>query len=273
MQVQTVTASEAGLYSNTHLIEAENGVVVVDPPMLVHDAQAVATRLAELDGPLAGLIYTHPHPDHVNGGTLLRDGRDVPVYAARDTERVLREVDGPKREFWTKVYGDDYPRETTFPTVLVDPGDTVDIAGLLLTVHDLGAGECATGAAWRLDLPGQRVAFTGDLAYAQVHPWLYEGRSQRWLVQLDQARRVLEDVEVLHIGHGPSGGLELLDAQADYIRAYQQHVRDLADGRPSLSEDAKAELERRMAAHLPGGLLPSLVTMSADAIAAELHTV
>jgi len=27
-----------------------------------------------------------------------------------------------------------------------------------------------------------------------------------------------------------------------------------------------------MAAHLPGGLLPGLVTMSADAIAAELHT-
>lgn len=38
LEVTTVTSIVGGLLSNTHLLGAPDGIVVVDPPMLVSDA-------------------------------------------------------------------------------------------------------------------------------------------------------------------------------------------------------------------------------------------
>ncbi|WP_432021470.1 MBL fold metallo-hydrolase [Streptomyces sp. 1222.5] len=116
---------------------------------LLSDTRAVRDRVRSLAAPLAAVVYTHPHPDHVNGATEIIGDGDVPVYATSDTDRVSREIDGPKREFWTKIYPDDYPPITTFATALVKGGDTVEIAGLDYEIVDMGAGECATGARSR----------------------------------------------------------------------------------------------------------------------------
>jgi hypothetical protein len=103
-----------------------------------------------------------------------------------------------------------------------------------------------------------------------VHPWLFEGRSNAWLAQLDAARALLGGVGTLHVGHGPDAGPDLLATQSSYIRAYQDAVREISNGKPVLDDDGKAELERRMATYLPTALLPALITMSADPVAVEL---
>lgn len=265
LTLTSVTSSANGLLSNTHLVDAPQGVVVIDPPMLLSDARAVRDELATLGRPLAAFVYTHPHPDHVNGATEIRGDLDVPVYATPDTDRVSREIDGPKREFWTPIHPGDYPPVTTFPTVLVHDGQTIGIAGLPFTVHDVGAGECETAALW---ITGDD-AFVGDLVYSHAHPWLFEARSAAWLEQLDRARPLLTGKR-LHVGHGTSGSTDLIDEQARYITAYRQAVTELADGADSLDEEAKAELLRRMDAVWPGAPLGDLVTMSADPVAAEL---
>jgi glyoxylase-like metal-dependent hydrolase (beta-lactamase superfamily II) len=263
--ITTVTSSPAGLLSNTHLVDAPAGVVVVDPPMLLSDARAVRTQLAALGRPLAAFVYTHPHPDHVNGATEIRGDLDVPVFATAQTAQVSREIDGPKREYWTSVYPGDYPPVTTFPTHLVADGESPDIAGLTFQVHDMGAGECATAALWTTG----DDAFVGDLVYSNAHPWLFEGRSAAWLEQLDRARPLLEGRR-LHVGHGPSGDVTLLDEQGRYLRAYREAVADLAAGAAGLDDAAKAELLRRMERVWPGAPLGDLVGMSADAVAEEL---
>lgn len=260
-----MTSSPDGLLSNTYLIAAPGGIIVVDPPMLLPDAHAVRRRLRDLDMPLAAFIYTHPHPDHVNGATEIAAGRHVPVYATTETDHVSREIDGPKREFWTPVFPDGYPPVTTFATHLADGGDSIDVAGLPFTVRDIGPGECATAALW---ITGQE-AFVGDLAYSRVHPWLFEGRSSQWLQQIRHARPLLDGMR-LYVGHGTPGGAELLDEQERYIRAYRHAVTDLANGKDNLSDEAKDELASRMEAIWPGAPLSSLATMSADPVAAEL---
>jgi glyoxylase-like metal-dependent hydrolase (beta-lactamase superfamily II) len=262
--IETVTSGPNGLFSNTYLVDAPDGMIVVDPPMLLSDARAVRTRLLELGRPLAAFIYTHPHPDHVNGATEIRGTAEVPVYATPETDEMSREIDGPKREFWTAIYPEDYPPETTFATVLVKDG-AVDIAGLPFTVRDVGAGECATAALWMVG----KDAFVGDLVYSNAHPWLFEGRTYAWLEQLERARPLLGGMQ-LHVGHGVSGGSELIDEQARYILAYQRAIRELSQGATSLSDEAKAELLQRMDQIWPGAALGDLVTMSADAVAVEL---
>ena len=60
MDITTVTSSAEGLVSNTHLVSAPDGIIVIDPPMLLSDARAVRARLDQLGRPLAAFVYTHP---------------------------------------------------------------------------------------------------------------------------------------------------------------------------------------------------------------------
>lgn len=265
MDITTVTSSAPGLLSNTHLVGAPGGIIVVDPPMLVSDARAVRARLDQLGRPLAAFVYTHPHPDHVNGATEIRGTAGVPVYATPETDRISRMIDGPKREFWTPAFGEDYPRATTFATVLVKGGTPVKIAGLWFDVHDIGPGECQTASVW---ISGD-AAFVGDLVYSHAHPWLFEARTDTWLDQLARVRSLLAR-KTLYVGHGATGTVELLDAQAEYIRTYQKAVMELASSDGTLTDTAKDALTKRMTQHWPSAPLEDLIQMSADPVAAEL---
>ncbi len=265
MNITTVTSSGPGLLSNTHLIDAPDGIIVVDPPTLLSDARRVRTRVEELGRPLAAFIYTHPHPDHVNGATEIRGLTAVPVYATPDTDRLSRAIDGPKREFWTAVYHNDYPRTTTFATVLVKGGTFITVAGVPFEVHDIGPGECETASLW---VSGD-VAFVGDLAYSHAHPWLFEARTATWLDQLARVRPLLVG-KTLYVGHGATGTVELLDAQAEYIRTYQKAVTELASSDGTLTGAAKDALRERMTQHWPSAPLEDLILMSADPVAAEM---
>ncbi len=55
-----------------------------------------------------------------------------------------------------------------------------------------------------------------------------------------------------------------------YIEAYRAAVRDLAQGRDSLTDDEKAALTRRVLAVEPSPVLQFLIAMSADGVAREL---
>lgn len=257
MDITRIVSGPDGLLSNTYLIEAPGGMIVLDPPMLLSDARAVKARVQELGGPVAAFIYTHPHPDHVNGATEIRGVLDVPVHATVDTDRVSREIDADKRIFWTEIYPDDYPPVTTFPTHLATDGDAV--------AHSPAPMPC-TGAVW---ITGDD-AFVGDLAYSHAHPWLFEGRSNQWLEQLDRVKPLLEGKR-LHVGHGEPGDPSLLEEQQRYIRAFQDAVRELSDTGGKLDDEARIALAARMDSVWPGASLAALVGMSADPVAAELR--
>jgi glyoxylase-like metal-dependent hydrolase (beta-lactamase superfamily II) len=233
--------------------------------MLLSDARAVRERVDQMDRCLAAILYTHPHPDHVNGATEIRGSTDVPVFATPETDRISRIIDSPKREFWTPMFGDDYPPITTFATVLVPGGSSVKVGGLSFQVHDIGPGECETASLW---VSGES-AFVGDLVYSHAHPWLFEARTEAWLNQLERVRPLLEG-KTVYVGHGPAGSVDIVDAQAEYIRTFQKTVRELASPDGGLTDAAKETLKSRMTGYWPGAPLEDLITMSADPVAAEL---
>ena len=79
-------------------------------------------------------------------------------------------------------------------------------------------------------------------------------------------------MNIVFPGHGAAAAPQtLISAQRTYLLTLASHVKELANGRPSLSEDEKKELERRMVAHLPTGGLTFLIGMNADPIARELN--
>lgn len=269
LDVHQYVASDDGFTANAYLLETKEAVVAIDAPFLLPDARTFRGMLDAIGKPLAAVFITHPHPDHYNGITVLSEGSDPLVYATSDVDEKIRETVDSIRQRWKPIYGDEYPTDITFPTELIEAGDTVSVGGLTVQVYDLGPGEAASNSVFTVE--NTAIAFTGDIILNRQHPFLGGGHSSEWLDQLNELRGLLADVEVLYPGHGDPGmTVELLDYQAAYLMAYRGAVTDLAEGESKLGDTAESELEARMTRMLPNAGGQPLIKLGADAVAAEL---
>lgn len=271
--VHTYTAADTGLFVNSYLLETDEGVVAVDTNLLVADIAAFRARLDALHKPLLGVLITHAHPDHFNGAEALTAGTDALVYAPAGVARGIADVAQAKREQWTPVYGDQWPQQTRYPDIELAEGQVLELGGLSITAHDLGAGESHADGYYlvRGDAGEAPVAFIGDVAFHGTHPYTADGHTGAWLDLLDRLENDLAGSRRLLPGHGAPTGLDVLADQRRYLLHYRELVRNLADGQPRLSDTGRIALERGMSRYLPGAPLRWMIGLGADAVAAELH--
>jgi len=219
---------------NSYVVHGPDGVVVVDAQLTVDDAAAVRAAVDGSGLPLAGVLVTHPHPDHYAGSATVVAGYDVPIVSTADVDRVIRRDDGLKDDVVGPMMGEQWPAERRFPNQLVAPGDTFELGGLAFAVRDLGAGESHADTLWALD---ELTLFAGDVAYNQMHAYLADGNHGAWIEQLDRLHASLPEEATLYVGHGDPGTKQLLVAQRRYVEAFVDAVARAAD----LDADERAE--------------------------------
>jgi glyoxylase-like metal-dependent hydrolase (beta-lactamase superfamily II) len=211
---------------NAFVIHGPDGLVVVDGMLTVADAGLVRRAITGAASPLAGVVITHPHPDHYAGlGHLVGDD-DVPIVATRAVDEVIRRDDATKNDIVGPMMGLEWPTSRRFPNHLVDDGAQITLGGVRLEVVELGPGESPFDSLWRLE---PDTVFAGDLAYSGMHAYLADGHWEEWLATLTRLERELPDDVTLYVGHGPPGGKELLAAQRRYIDQFVAVVTDHAD--------------------------------------------
>jgi hypothetical protein len=194
---------------------------------------------------------------------------DVPVHATEQVARTIEQSAVAKREQWRPTYGEEWPDRFRVPDRRLDGGGTVEVAGLRIQVHDLGAAESHADSYLLVEAGERRAAFIGDLAFDGVHSYTADGHSGAWLAAIDRLTDELTGIP-LYPGHGARGGTGLLGRQRQYLLMYREAVARLAGGAPGLSEEQRTELARTMTRFLPGASLDWLVGLGADAVAAEL---
>jgi glyoxylase-like metal-dependent hydrolase (beta-lactamase superfamily II) len=263
-RIHTYTAAEAGLFVNSYLLETADGVVLVDANLLLSDVRALAARIAALHKPLLGVLVTHAHPDHFNGLPLLA-GSDVPVYAAHDVADTIARIADAKRAQWQPVYGDEWPGQHRVPDHRMSTGDTVELGGLRLRMHAVGAAESHADSYFTID----DRAFIGDLAFHGTHPYTADGHTDRWLTALDTVTDAL-DGATLYPGHGAPGDVGMLAEQRRYLMMYRETIGRLAAGAPTVTDAQREELTAVMTRFLPGAPLTWMIGLGADAVAAEI---
>ncbi len=266
-EVARFVSSEQGFAVNSWLVPTERGIVVIDTQFTVTEADRLAKAVIRTGRPLRAIVITHPHPDHYNGTCRLLKLAQVPVYATQATIDGIRATAAAKRTQWKPTYGKDYPDSTCLPDHAVPADASVRIDGVELQFRDYGPGE-ALGESIAV-VPSLHAVFVGDLIYNQVHPWLAEGRSIRWLAQLDRLARDVPADWTVYPGHGAAGGVAVIDAERQYITEFRSATQAKL-GPSGLTSDATKEIVEGIRARYPGWPLEMLIPINAGAVAKEL---
>ena len=250
---------------NSFLVHGPDGIVVVDGMLTVSDAELVRAAVERSGARLAGVVITHPHPDHYAGLAHIVGDDEVPIVATRAVDAVIRRDDDLKDAIVGPMMGTEWPVERIFPNHLVDHGDRVRLGGLAFTVEELGPGESHMDTVWWLD---PATVFAGDLAYNEMHAYLADGRWEEWLTSLRALEARLDDHVTLHVGHGASGTRVLLADQRRYIEAF---VAALDANSEAVAAGDHGPVLAAMKEVVPGDDLLFLLDLSIDPIHSARH--
>ena len=271
--------------ANVILIEGDDGVIIVDTTESLAAARAIKAEFDRItDKPVAAIIYTHNHTDHIFGATAFAQGRDIPVYAHATTwshiERimnVLRPVIETRsfRMFgnYLAAGGETVVNDGIGPALAHTPGVDKDLFGLLQPTHTFQDRLEVTIAGRKLVLlhapgetddqilvwlPEEKVLLPGDNVY-KAFPNLYTIRGTRYRDVMQWARSVrsMRDLgaEYLVPSHTrPVAGAteidEILRVYSDAIQyVHDQTVRGINQGLDALTLAARIELPSELAAH------------------------
>lgn len=248
---------------NSYLIHGSDGVVVVDGQLTIADAQAVRAAVDTTGVPLAGVVITHPHPDHYAGAGLIA-GPDVPIVATEAVEAVIRRDDVSKNEIVGPMMGDQRPAERRFPDWVVTSGDVVTLAGLDLMVRDVGLGESHADSIWSID----DAWFVGDLLCPDMDAYLADGHYEAWLASITQLRHDAPGAAVFYGGHGMPTNRGGIAAQHEYITAF---VESVAAGLSADPEERRVKVVDHMSTLVSDHRLQFLMELSIEPLAAILR--
>ena len=216
---------------NSHLVDCGTGFVVVDAQLCVSDARAVRAAVEATGKPLLAVLLTHPHPDHYAGAAVLTKGLDVPFVATHAVAAVVARDDAEKERVVAPMVGTEWPIERRFPDRVVEGGAVLTFGDVTFVVTDWGRGESHADSIWAI---GHETLCVGVLVYNGEHAYLADAHGETWLQGLTRLEGLLSPTSVLHLGHGRSGGAELVAPQRRYVETFLRAVGVALDLTPDV---------------------------------------
>jgi glyoxylase-like metal-dependent hydrolase (beta-lactamase superfamily II) len=241
------------------LIYGPTEAAVVDPPITVAQATALANWIESFGRRLSFIYITHWHADHwLTTSELARRFPGVTVYASEATigRMTASTPDGVPAGLWNGLFPGQLP-DTPIP-ILAQPvpatGFTVDGQELLA----VEAGHSDTDDTTVLHAPSIGLVAAGDVVYNNVHQYLAEtpdGGMEGWHRALDVVASLRPAAVVA--GHkDPSR--DDSPANLDQTRRYLDEAAELLATQP-----ARGEFYDRMLRQYPGRVNPYTVWLSA----------
>ena len=224
-----------GPNGNTIIIDAPDGLIVVDTGRHKVHSDAILTFAAERKRPIAVIVNTHWHLDHASGNGRLKAAHPkARVYTTTAVDKALapggflaRNLEGAKKMLATtddavrrdeiQIFIDTMAaRSELRPDVPVTRSGSMQLAGRPLDVHVTDQA-VSDADIWFFD-KATRIAVIGDLVTIPV-PYFETACPERWRASLDEVWATPFETAV------PGHGRPMTRAQFDsYRQAYGAFV-------------------------------------------------
>ncbi len=218
---------------NVTVVEGAEGLLVVDTHASSVAAREVIEDLRRLSSrPLAGIVNTHVHVDHVFGNAAFREAYGpVPITAhenaAAETvacgeESKRRALEGGHDRAEEIAETPIVPADHTFSSVT-----TIDLGDRVVELVHPGRGHTDGDVVVRLEDAG--VLLAGDLVEESAAPAY--GRDcfpMDWPLTLDLVLSLVGPGDVVVPGHGAPVDREFVEEQRSAIGVVAETIRDLA---------------------------------------------
>ena len=221
--VQRFSASEPGAWSNSYLLSDGQEALLFDVFQLRSDANKLADAIDASGKRLTKVWISHAHPDHfLQLDVILDRFPDAEVLSTPNVTADLR-ADGPWMfDLLTGKLGPEAPERLIEPTSI--DNDSVSLGALEIEVVEFGPGEAKHHAC--LVLADRHAIVASDLVYNGAHLYLQEHNLDGWLARLGELERLAAQrgLGTIHPGHGPAGGLSLIEGTREYLRAFAKAI-------------------------------------------------
>ncbi|WP_262504736.1 MBL fold metallo-hydrolase [Salinibacter ruber] len=182
------------------------------------------------DSPLAMVINTHHHGDHVGGNGVF----------ARHTDRLVAHANVP--ELMRAGAEDGAADEKTYPTETFQDTWSEPLGDETITLRYRGPAH--TGGDAIVVFENANIVHVGDLVFNRAYPFIDVGGgadSQGWIDSLETIHGALDDDTIVIHGHGNpdfgvTGGREDLLVVRDFLSALNEYVTQQRQAGASLDE-------------------------------------
>src|SRR5579872_1859980 len=171
------------------LISGERDAVLVDAPITVEQARALANRIAASGKHLTTIYATHGHGDHFFGATTVLERFPNARFVARpEVIKIMRQQASPESlaTYWNPRFPGQISSQLAIAEELT--GNIINLEGQDLVSVPLGFTD--TAGTTCLHVPSIGLIAAGDAAYNGVHLHLSESpdqqRRQEWIAALDK---------------------------------------------------------------------------------------
>lgn len=209
LKIHTYEAPETAVFVNSHILETEDRLIVVDTQLLRPHAEELRRYADSLNKPIDRVIVTHSHPDHWFGCEYFRD---VPIHALAEVADQIGGGGKAMIQAYAPIFSDAITETVVVPEHIVRPGtETVD--GVTLAYEKADGAEAGVNLV--IELPESRVLIAQDLVYNRVHVFLQQKEMDPWLAHL---RRFQEkEYDFVLGGHGLPSNMQALADMAGYL--------------------------------------------------------
>jgi glyoxylase-like metal-dependent hydrolase (beta-lactamase superfamily II) len=207
-----------GFRTASYWIEGPEGLVFIDTQFLPSAATEALDKAEAITGKKVALaIVLHPNPDKFNGTSVFQ-ARGIRVVTSAQVLAKIPSVHADRKESFYDRYKPDYPADAAKPESFGDTAQELSAGGVKVKAHVLGAG-CSEA---HVVIEHEGHVFVGDLVGNGTHAWLEIGEVEQWQARLAEITALKP--RFVHPGRGATGGPELLEWEAGYLRRVLEEV-------------------------------------------------